>query len=106
YLLTWVGGWLAYSRDLHHRTSMLLDDARQRNVESAEFFRDQGLPDRSIQINPQPASKVHWCVPLFPGVLLANSSYHIAPLWAEGGMKIVVYYGFGTLEIPIFSWRA
>ena len=73
----------------------------------AAFAKANGLPNQSTRIHPQPSSRVDWCIPLLPGVLLADSSYHIGPLWAAGGPKLVVYYGFGTFEIPLpVGWRA
>lgn len=45
--------------------------------------------------------------PIVGGIIvLANSSYVIGPLWGEGGSKILVYYVFGFLELPIGNWKA
>jgi hypothetical protein len=52
-----------------------------------------------------PIFGVDWCVPLLPGVLLADSYYSVGPLYARGGVKIVVWYGVGSLEGPlIWGW--
>ncbi len=52
-----------------------------------------------------PLSKVWWCFPVLPGVLLADSQYSVGPLYAEGGVKIVFYYGVGSVAVPTpFGW--
>ncbi len=40
-----------------------------------------------------------WCFPLLPGVLITNSWYQCGPLFGKGGVKLVLYYGVGSMEI-------
>jgi hypothetical protein len=51
-----------------------------------------------------PATKVKWSFPLLPGVLVTDSWYSIGPLWAEGGVKLVFYYGIDSVELTLFGW--
>jgi hypothetical protein len=62
-----------------------------------------GVPDRRLVHADGPKSGVFWCVPILPGLLLADSYYSIGPLAAAGGSKLVIYWGFGSTEIP-FLW--
>ena len=45
-----------------------------------------------------PTSHVYWCFPLLPGVLLVDSDYCVGPMYAGGGVKVVLYYGIGSTE--------
>lgn len=54
-----------------------------------------------------PKSAVAWCFPILPGVLLAKSSYNVGPLYAQGGQKIVIYYGVGSFTLlELVGWRS
>lgn len=63
-------------------------------------------PERTMKFHPielrqgGPTSGVRWCVPVLPGVLLADSYYCVGPLCAAGGVKIVLYDGLGPVEVP------
>ncbi len=50
-----------------------------------------------------PNTSVAWCFPVVPGVLIANSSYVIGPLYGRGGVKVVIFYGFGSFELVTVS---
>lgn len=49
----------------------------------------------------RPHVHIHWCLPVFPGVLLANSDYSAGMLAGEGGTKLLLYDGFRT---PFICW--
>jgi hypothetical protein len=69
--------------------------------------RKDGFPFYPYKLSAHdPTSKVNWCIPVLPGVLLADSSISQGPLSAEGGVKIVIYYGVGSVEIPTPFSRA
>jgi hypothetical protein len=108
YLVTWIGGGLTYSRNLSARAWSMSRAGIARDAQEAAWYKAQGIPNpRTIpRTSATPTSRVNWCVPLLPGVLLADSEYHIGPLWAAGGPTLVVYYGFGTFELRIGGWRA
>lgn len=54
-----------------------------------------------------PRTRVHWCQPVAPGFLLAHSEYVVGPLYGRGGIKIVFYYGFGSIELAMIAgWVA
>jgi prepilin-type processing-associated H-X9-DG protein len=80
--LTWAGGCLTHSREL---------DSRARRIYAAA--------PKGYRSESGPATGITWCIPLLPGVLLANSWYVVGPSWGEGGVKIVLYYGFGAKEL-------
>ncbi len=106
YLLTWIGGYYSHSATLKRETQKLYDAAKQRDAEIADI----AAKERSEAPRPQvhkdgPVSKVEWCFPVLPGILLADSYYVVGPLYGRGGVKIVVYYGFGSWATePIWGW--
>jgi hypothetical protein len=106
YTVTWIGGRYTYSRDLHRYAESLRARGQRLEADENAFASKNGLPLRSRELFSVPRAEVNWCFPLLPGVLVADSEYVIAPLWGEGGMKIVIYYGFGTIAIPINNWRS
>jgi hypothetical protein len=71
YVVTWVGGWITHARDL---------DARAKRVTAY-------------------SAHVDWCFPVLPGLLVTDSGYTIAPKHAESGIKVVLFYGIGSVEI-------
>lgn len=107
YALTWMGGWITHSRELQASAWQMYADAKKQDREMAELFQKEGhglyyAPDHLSSKNG-PSAKVNWCVPILPGVLLANSYYVIGPLWGKGGVKIVLYYVFGAKELVYIS---
>jgi hypothetical protein len=106
--VTWVGGWIDHARQLQESAERGYRFAQRENEEMETQSRKDGFPYRPIELRPQgPFSKVYWCVPVLPGVLLADSEVATGPLSASGGIKIVLYYGFGSVELPTpFVWVA
>ncbi|HEV3144100.1 MAG TPA: hypothetical protein VGZ47_09475, partial [Gemmataceae bacterium] len=52
-----------------------------------------------------PKTGVKWCVPVLPGVLLADSYKVIGPLNGSGGVKVVLYYGIDSVEVcTLYGW--
>lgn len=52
-----------------------------------------------------PTTGVNWCIPLLPGVLLADSYEVLGPLHGRGMAKIVFYYGVGSVVIcELWGW--
>jgi hypothetical protein len=45
------------------------------------------------------SAHVDWCFPVLPGLLVADSGYTIGPKHADDGIKIVLFYGIGSVEI-------
>jgi hypothetical protein len=105
YAATWAGGWITHSREIEARAARMYSRAQKRDRETAEVFQREGLgPYKATRLRKGgPSSGVSWCFPLLPGVLLADSWYVVGPLWGKGGMKLVVYYGFGAREV-VFLW--
>ena len=108
YALTWVGGWVTHSRQIKSEARQLYAGAEKRDCEMAERFQKEGLDPHGISghlSKSGPTAGVAWCVPLLPGVVLADSWYVIGPRWGKGGVKIVLYYGFGTKELVcLWGW--
>jgi hypothetical protein len=108
YAVTWVGGWITYARQLQERTESAYQAIQHDNeAEEAADLR-AGLKPRPLKLHPGgPKSGVYWCVPICPGVLLADSYESIGPLYGEGGTYIVVYYGFGCTKVCMLGgWLA
>jgi hypothetical protein len=106
YLVTWIGGYYSHSAILKRDTQRLYDAAKQRDTEFAADAAKGGFEaPRPMTRTDSPVSKVEWCFPVFPGVLIADSYYVIGPLYGRGGVKIVFYYGFGSWATkPIWGW--
>jgi hypothetical protein len=109
YAVTWVGGWMTHARDLKSSADAKYQRAQECNAQRLEAFRSLGLHEPyTVELwKSGPASRVNWCVPLLPGVLLADSSWGYGPLNGDGGVKIVFYYGFGSVEVcRLWGWYA
>jgi hypothetical protein len=106
YLITWIGGYYSYSANLKHSTQEIYDRAKQRDDEfAAAVAKEGGQPSRSRVFKDGPQSEIHWCFPILPGILIADSHWIVGPLFGRGGIKIVVYYGFGSwASKPFGGW--
>jgi hypothetical protein len=107
YAVTWVGGWITHAHDLE---ASALDQYRwvqQRNAERAANSTDAEPPVLLELHKGGPSTGVNWCVPLLPGILLADSYSSIGPLGGNGGGKIVLYYGTGTVVLcNLWGWMS
>ena len=102
YAITWVGGWISHAHELAGDAQRRWDNANRYNQEVARR-EAAGEPHRwpRSEINPGgPSSRVLCCVPVLPGVLLAWSGSGIGPLNGEGGLKVVLFFGFGSIALP------
>lgn len=108
YVVTWIGGWIVYPRDMSRRAlAQHADGVAMQKQLIAEHPEDAvRLRDHSPVFRDGPRTTFRWCVPILPGILLVSSDYLIGPLWGNGGLRIVVFYGFGTVETPGFGWIA
>jgi hypothetical protein len=109
YLLTWVGGWLTHARELEARAHRYWNEAAARDREMEQFAAAEGLPRPTGRIphlrEGGPVTHVDWCFPLLPGILVADSWYVVGPLYGKGGVKLVVYYGVGSVElVTLVGW--
>jgi hypothetical protein len=102
YGATWVGGPPTYVRNFN---SEVEDQymAAQRFLE--RLPADSRLRESHALRNGAPEAVVRWCVAVLPGVLLAHSSYSVAQLNGRVGMRLVLYYGFGTVVLcDMWEW--
>jgi hypothetical protein len=108
YLVTEVGGWISHARQLREQTEASYRTAERENREEETAARKLGVKPFLIKLHPDgPKSGVYWCLPVLPGVLLANSYWSVGPLYASGGTKVVLYYGFGSTELcTLVGWAA
>jgi hypothetical protein len=107
YAFTWGGGWISHQRGLSAHARQLYVQAQQREIEEVALYKQEGssYQPRRITRDGGPIARVNWCVPVLPGVLIANSHYVIGPLYARGGVSIVLYYGFGCHQFgSIGGW--
>jgi hypothetical protein len=106
YVVTWIGGYYSHSDSLNRETQRLYEAAQKSDAEYAALAAKEG----SAPLRPQahkdgPKYGVSWCAPVLPGVLIADSYYSVGPLYGRGGVKIVIYYGFGSwASSPIWGW--
>ena len=108
YAVTWVGGWIAHAEQLQERAQRGYEIAQRDNEEMELQSRKDCIPFHPTELRThEPASRVYWCVPVLPGILLADSAIYHGPLSACGGVKVVIYYGVGLVEFPTpWSWVA
>lgn len=108
YLITWIGGWVSHQRSLSADARRRYEEAQVREREMFEWYRQEGRPQpRRITRDGGPIAKINWCVPILPGVLLANSEYTIGPLNGRGGVSLLLYYGFGCYQVgSIATWKS
>jgi hypothetical protein len=107
YGVTGIGGWISHSLAMKAEAERRYHDAQLRNEEYAAASPQLGedLPVYLRLHKGGPDSGVSWCVPILPGVLLADSYYSVGPLYAKGGIKVVVWYGFGSVEVcTLLGW--
>jgi hypothetical protein len=102
YVHTWIAGWISHDRELRTRATSLWN----RHVEweqRAEAYHEP-KPSRPRYLPGGAKTGVSWCVPILPGVLLANSHYVVVPMYGKGGYKVVMYYGWGSREVLFAGW--
>jgi hypothetical protein len=106
YLITWIGGYKSHSAFMKREAQRLYQEAKQRDDQDAAMSRAFGNPVGRPRVSEHgPQSDVTWCVPLLPGVLIANSFYVVGPLYGRGGIKVVIYYVFGSWACePFGGW--
>lgn len=104
YLATWIGGAQSHRQALRARAQECSDRGVTWNVERGRQAAAGGrtyVPSRFRKGGP--SAEVAWSFPAFPGILMVNSSCHVTPLWGEGGVKLVLYYGVGSVELLTLS---
>ncbi len=110
YAWTWCGGYLYHHKEISNQALNIHSSAINDHIEFKEKCKKFGLEEPENDIYKRihkkgPSAVVNWCVPVFPGILIANSYYIIGPLWELGGVKVVLFYGFGTKELlTLFGW--
>jgi hypothetical protein len=105
YILTWLYGPADHARELTNRAQRLWSEAAATN----ERMRAPSVPGEDIDVieifKDGPRASVDWCIPILPCVMLANSGYSIGPVYGRGGVKIILFYGVGSLElVTLFGW--
>ncbi len=107
YALTWIFGWRSHAHEIEARAERLWLAADSKNREYATLASKTGeFYDPIRLLKNGPATSVDWCVPILPGVLIADSSYVVGPLYGKGGIKLVILYGFGSSEYFIAGWNS
>jgi hypothetical protein len=103
YAVTWVGTALIYPRDMQRRA---LEEYSQAKIAEEEWAKKRLMPPSRPELFPDgPRVDLRWCVPLIPAVTLVSSDYYIGPLCSHGAIRIVLFYGFGTIEsVSFVTW--
>jgi hypothetical protein len=106
YAATWIGGWITHARDLRASAQARYQRAQERNREwMANEPAGEELPTYLQMWEGGPATGVNWCIPLLPSVLLADSYEVLGPLNGRGMVKLVFYYGVGSVVIcDLWGW--
>ena len=108
YAVTWIGGYYSHSASLKSEAQRRYDAAKKSDAEYAALAAKEGAaPLRPQAHKDSPVSGVSWCVPVLPGVLIADSYCVVGPLYGRGGIKIVIFYGCGSwASSPLWGWIA
>lgn len=109
YAWTWAGGWFSHAIQLrdHAESSYRRAELRIQEQERALAEAGEKVSGWARAHKAGPYSGVSWCLPILPGVFLADSYYSVGPLHGRGGVKIVLYYGFGSTELCwLWGWIA
>jgi len=106
YLVTWIGGWMSHAAALKIDAQRRYEAAQKSDAEYAALAAKEGqTPFRPQAGKTGPHTGVSWCFPILPGVLIADSYYVVGPLYGRGGIKLVIFYGFGSLASePLWGW--
>lgn len=109
YVATWIGGGRSHAYELRARAQRDWAEAVSENERARNLTETQG----NHRFSPRPllprgpSAGVDWCAPILPGVLVAGSWHRAGPLWTEGGVKLVLYYGVGSMEFcTVIGWIA
>jgi hypothetical protein len=110
YVATGIGGFRSHARQLQDKTESQYRQFEQRFQKAKEEARwVDGIPlddpYRWYLHKNGPRSEVNWCVPVAPGLLVADSYSSVGPTVAKGGYKLVLYYGFGSAEFCLSCWK-
>ena len=96
-LARWEAGVESDKQRHHMRRQVLIELGFDPDVEE---YESRVLPSG-------PHCGLNWCVPLLPGLSLANDYYVIGPLWGAGHLSLYVHYGFGVARIAAMrTWTS
>jgi hypothetical protein len=106
YAVTWAGGWYFHVREISSEASSRFVAAKMLNDRLFHSLPHEG--EATIRLRSGgPYSRVRWCMPLIPGFLLAESDYVVGPIYGEGGVKLILFYGMGTETLFNFwGWKS
>lgn len=105
YAVTWIGGWITHARDLDESAWVSYRNAQKRSADWQATEPGMEVPIFLELRDDGPATGVDWCVPILPGVLLADSYQVIGPLDGRGGVRVVFYYGVDGVVIgQLLGW--
>ena len=106
YAVTWAGGWYFHVLEISGEADTRYETAEMQNDQLAHSPPHEG--DATIRLRSGgPYSCVSWCVPLLPGFLLVESDYVVGPVYGEGGVKLILFYGIGTETLFNFwGWKS
>jgi len=106
YVSTWIGGWISHAQELRARAQTQYNSFEQLNREMNAGSGGAATDRDHVKLRKGgPATYVDWCIPVLPGVLLVDSGSTFGPDCGWGGLKIVLYYGFGSKELcTLVGW--
>jgi hypothetical protein len=90
--------------ELNARAQRYWADAAARDRVWEQYAVSQQVSYNPVARPEGPITHVDWCFPLLPGILVSDSSYVVGPLYGKGGVKVVLYYGIGSVELLMWGW--
>jgi hypothetical protein len=101
YAVTWVGGWASHAAEMKDQTEKGYRRLREKYEWAERYYSARGetVPTTMRAHEGGPSWGAAWCVPVLPGVLLAWSHSSIGPLYGSAGLRLVVWYGLGSVVV-------
>jgi hypothetical protein len=106
YAVTWAGGWMTHARNMNDSAWEKYRLQQAYNAECmARAPAGTEVPFPAQLREGGPKTGVKWCLPVLPGVLLADSYEILGPLNERGMVKIVFYYGVDSVIVcELWGW--
>ena len=106
YAFTWVGGVYSHERTLRNYAQ----GQRQEWIDRYQSGHASALP-KGREVLPmkvyyeKPRAGIDWAFPILPGLLVTQSWYVVGPLWGEGRIRLMFFYGSGTFDLfSVMRW--
>ena len=106
YVLTWLIAPPMAKRHCERRAEQAYAMGLEYEQHEQELMREMGEDTetaRPIVHAGGPSTSTGLAIPVLPGILMLNNSYHVGPLFAKGQVSFFLFYGFGVCRLFEFT---